>query len=467
VDTLDLPGFLCDFILTDFEGDQSGEVVALGCSDIDSLSTRWGAIFGIKDDRFESSPRTSFDIPSEAVVFDAGDIDGDGSPEILYLASDGLYAMEIDGIAASRPRLVIKTETMFLFPTPKSVSHWDFYKSTKVTGQSIILIPAIDVIRVYDFENGAVSGSHVIPFKTHGHASRARIAENRAARRLGFDFDLPFIDMLDYNGDGINDLYVINDDGDIDIFTRSFDGDFSRQPAIHMAGAFGGDSNAETEVLARDINGDGLGDLVVSRYTGGVKNLESKIEVYLCKTRGGHNRSPAFEHTIPNSAGVLFLSDINHDGRSDIVITAIRIGMTAMLKMLILNRVDLGLEVFLQQPGGTFPSTPSMSATMAVLADLNSGEINFAENIAVKADFNGDSLRDFLIETGDGVLNIYYGVAGGIFETEPGWIYPLPKPSSILAEDCDNDGISEIFAFYNDSPTDRDIIRVVHVGAGK
>lgn len=465
VDELALPGDLSDFIAVDFDGDSLREVLAFGCYQRDSIPSRWGAVYSMNNGRLDSAPIIRFDLPDHAVVFDIGDCDGDGKPEVLYLADDGLYSIKIDGLRVEKPKRIIETRTIFFLPTPRFASRWDFFRELSGDDRNIIIIPSIASVSVYYIENSAVKKSDDIFYKLHAHSSAPPIAESRTSNQLGFDFELPFFEFLDYDGDGIEDLYIIDDDSEVDIYIRSFNGSFSDKPVSKPGGRFrDGDIATHTEILARDINGDGLGDLVISSYTGGVKNLESKIEIYLCKTRGGHGDTASFEHTIPNSAGVLFLTDLNHDGRTDMVIPALRIGITALLKMLILNRVDLGLEVFLQQPGGVFPTTPSMSTTISASADLNSGQISFGGNIAASADFNGDRLSDFLIETGDGTLNIYYGSVGNVLEPEPGWTYQLPTPSSIIAEDCDNDGISEIFAFYNNSSTDRDIIRVIHVG---
>ncbi|MEE9554289.1 MAG: VCBS repeat-containing protein [candidate division Zixibacteria bacterium] len=467
IDELRLPGDLCDFITADFDGDSLLEVLAFGCYDRGSIPSRWGAAYFVNGGRFDTSQVIRFDIPDNAILFDTGDIDGDGRPEALYLADDGLYSIKIDRVGADEPRRIIQSKTIFLLPTPRFASHWDFFRELSGNDRNLVIIPSIASIGIYSIQNGVVKKSDDISYKLHAHSSSPAIAENRISNQLGFDFDLPFFEFLDFDGDGIEDLYIIDDDAKVDIYTRSFDGGFSDEPVSSIDGKYragNGENNAGIKILPRDINGDGLGDLVISSYTGGIKDLESKIEVYFCRSRGSHDSVASFRHTIPNSEAMLFLTDLNHDGRMDMVIPAFRMGITALLKMLVLNRVDLGLEIFLQQPGAIFPEIPSMSTAISTTIDLNSSQGYFGANIASGGDFNGDRLCDFLIETGDGTIDIYYGSVGNVLESEPGWTYQLPIPSSIIAEDCDNDGISEIFAFYNNAPTERDIIRVIHVG---
>jgi hypothetical protein len=134
------------------------------------------------------------------------------------------------------------------------------------------------------------------------------------------------------------------------------------------------------------------------------------------------------------------------------------------MKMLILSRLDLDLDIYLQGAGGRYPDEPSLSTSISAMVDLNSGNISYGENIAITGDFNGDNLSDFLIETGDGTLDIYFGAIGTVLADKPGWSYKLPKPSSIMAADCDNDGISEILAFYGSADVDHNKIRVVRIG---
>lgn len=467
VDELKLPGDLCDFIMTDIDGDSLREIIALTCDTSRTETGRKASVFYQSDHRYGLSPRIVIDLPENAVVFDTGDIDGDGRPELLYLAGDGLYAIAINSDGAGNPKRVITDDSIFLIHTPRSVAYWDFFKPQANTDRSIAIMPSLNVVNIYAISKGIISKSGEIPVQFKARSHGRSVSESRDLQQLAFDFRLPVFEMMDYNGDGIEDLYVI-DDGDVDIYTRSFDGSLSGQPVARTNGRFRqqtGDAVSYADIVARDINGDGLGDLLVSHYIGGVKNLESRIDVYLCRAREGHDSQPSFSRLIKNSAGMALLPDFNHDGRTDIVIPALKIGILALVKMLVLDHVDLGLEIFLQEPGGQFPAEPSMSTTIRASADLNSDNINFGNNIAAGGDFNGDGLCDFLVETGKGNLNIYFGTVGSVLAPEPGWRYRLPgQPSSILAVDCDNDSISEILAFYSGSSSDNGEIAVIHVG---
>ncbi len=466
VDELNLPGEISDFLMADFDGDSLLEILALCANGRGPEPFRKGCIFYQSGGAYRSDPDLVFDSPPDAVVFDTGDIDGDNQPEILYFSYDGLYAIKVTGGKIEDPRLIIEKTTIFHLPTSESVSYWDFYRVSPRSNRIFLLVPTFSGLSIYSVGKSGVALMADIPIRHRAAAHSPGIFEMRDKMAFTYRYSLPVVEFYDYNGDGVEDLFVI-DDTDISIFAGTFQGGFEKdpvdQPCERLWPEAKGD-DTDFNVQVKDINRDGLADLVVSQSRGGIKSLESNIRIYLCKIRDGYNETPSFSRNISNSAGMAYLHDLNNDGRIDIVIPALKIGITALMKMLILNRLDLGLDIYLQEAGGRYPDEPSLSTSISATVDLNAGNISLGENIAVTGDFNGDNLSDFLIETGDGTLDIYFGVAGTVLASNPGWSYKLPKPSSILAADCDNDGISEILAFYRSAQLDRDKIRVVRVG---
>ncbi len=466
VDELNLPGDLSDFIMADFNGDSLMEILALCTERLAPEPFRKGCLFYQSGGAYSSDPDFVFDIPHDAVVFDTGDIDGDNRPEILYLSYDGLYAMKVTDGKVEDPRLVLNRTTIFYLPTTESVSYWDFYRILPQSNRTFLLIPTFSSLSIYSVGTSGVEPVTDIPLQHRAAAQSPGIIEMRDRMALTYQYSLPVIEYYDYNGDGVEDMFII-DDTHMSIFAGTFHGGFKRDPVDHSyeklwPDAQGGDTEFILQV--EDLNRDGLADLIVSQIKGGVKSLESNIKIYLCNAHEGYNETPSFSRNISNSAGMAYLHDLNNDGRVDIVIPALKIGITALMKMLILSRLDLDLDIYLQGAGGRYPDEPSLSTSISAMVDLNSGNISYGENIAITGDFNGDNLSDFLIETGDGTLDIYFGAIGTVLAGKPGWSYKLPKPSSIMAADCDNDGISEILAFYGSADVDHNKIRVVRIG---
>lgn len=466
MEELNLPSELSDFLMADFNGDSLMEILAL-CADCSApVPLRKGCLFYQSGGAYKSDPDLVFDIPNDAVVFDTGDIDGDNRPEILYLSYEGLYAIKVTDSKVEAPRQVVGKTTIFYLPTTESVSYWDFYRISPQNNRTFLLIPTFSSLSIYAVDSSGVAPVTDIPIQHRAATHSAGISEMRDRRASTYLYSLPVIEFCDYNGDGIEDIFVI-DNTHMSIFAGTFQGGFIKKPVDRSYEKLWPDAEreySEFNLQVEDLNRDGLADLIVSQSSGGVKNLESNIKIYLCNVREGYNEIPSFSRNISNSAGMTYLHDLNNDGRVDIVIPALKIGITALMKMLILSRLDLGLDIYLQEVGGRYPDEPSLSTSISSMVDLNAGNISFGENIAITGDFNGDNLSDFLIETGDGTLDIYFGAIGTVLAKSPGWSYKLPKPSSIMAADCDSDGISEILAFYRSAEADRGQIRIMHVG---
>jgi hypothetical protein len=466
VEELNLPGDLSDYILVDFDGDDIEELLVFCSAGEHPDITRSGCLFRQLGGKFGSEPAAVFGIPEKAIIFDTGDVDGDGSPEIVYLSTDGMSYFDVTGGNILPGEPLIEEISVFNLRTAESAIHWDFFREMQRSDRALCVIPTINGLTLYTVRNGSVNFTGNVPMGFRASTVTPRLAEFRNISPLTYCIEVPSLEFGDYNGDGIDDMFVMYG-RDLSIYAGNLRGDFGDEPIAEPGSQLWtetGDYESENSLQVKDINGDGLADLVCTNNSGTISNLVSNISIHLCKPRGGYDQTPSFFHDISNSAGMAYIHDINNDGRDDMIIPSLKIGITALMKILILKRLDVGLNIFLQNAGGGYNREPSMTTNIAASADLSSGNISLGNNIAVAGDFNGDNLCDFLIETGQGRLDIYYGTVGSVLSDKVGWSYEIPRPSAILARDCNNDGISEIFAFYGSARTDRDKIRVIRVG---
>jgi hypothetical protein len=466
LEELNLPGDLSDYLLVDFDGDAKDELLAFCAADESSHKARSGCLFRQVNGKFGPEPVAIFDIPEKAILFDTGDVDGDGAPEITYLTTDGMSYFDVtDGNILPGQQLIAEI-SVFNLGTAESAIHWDFFREMQRGDRALCVIPTLDGLSLYTVRNGSISYTGNVPIGFRASTMAPRMSEFRNMSPLSYCIDVPSLEFGDYNGDGIDDMFVMYGK-DVSIYAGSLQGDYGAEPIARPSEQLWADiddSDSENNLQVKDINRDGLADLVLSNNRGSISKLVSNVSIHLCKPRGGYDQVPSFSHDISNSAGMAYIHDINNDGRDDMIIPSLKIGITALMKILILKRLDIGLNVFLQNASGGYDSEPSLTTNIAASTDLNSGNISLGSNIAVTGDFNGDNLCDFLIETGQGRLDIYYGTVGTVLSDKVGWSYRIPRPSAILATDCDDDGISEIFAFYGQARTDRDKIRVIRVG---
>src|SRR5262249_21595787 len=120
--------------------------------------------------------------------------------------------------------------------------------------------------------------------------------------------------IADFNRDGLPDVAVANfDSGDVSVLLGRGDGSFRPQLRLDA-------TSAAFDQSAGDCNGDGIADLAAIDSHGSV---DSTVAVLL--GRGDGTFQP--ERTFPGLTGASFpfsaitVADLNHDGKSDLVVS--------------------------------------------------------------------------------------------------------------------------------------------------
>ena len=209
----------------------------------------------------------------------------------------------------------------------------------------------------------------------------------------------------DFNGDGKQDLVVINYEGTVNVLLGKGDGAF--QPAILTSSG----TAAANDIATGDFNGDGKTDLALSL---------PGFSVGIMLGKGDGTFQPAVEY----SAGLLPLSiavaDFNGDGNADIVVA---------------NNVLAGggISVLLGNGDGTFQT--------AVHHDAGTDPFSVAVG-----DFNGDGKAD--VAVGDiASVNILLGNGDGTFQPFVTLSYTgAADNSALVVGDFNEDGKADIAA---------------------
>ena len=266
IDELNLAGNLSDFIMADFDGDFLQEILALCVDDNGTRPLRKGCIFSQANGGYKSDPDIIFDIPPDAVVFDTGDIDGDGNPEILYLSANGLYAIKVSKVGIEAPLKIVDRSTIFYLRTPESVSYWDFYRTIRKSGRAFIISPTVSGFSIYSIRDREIESSGDISIGFKAWASESGTSEARNMTPITYRCAIPNIEIFDYTGDGIEDLFVVNR-REVSIYAGTLRGEFSAEPVARPGDELWPEAsdNGEFNIQVRDLNGDGLADLVISQ----------------------------------------------------------------------------------------------------------------------------------------------------------------------------------------------------------
>lgn len=266
------------------------------------------------------------------------------------------------------------------------------------------------------------------------------------------------INLADLNGDGSPDLIMSTQH----VLFNNGDGHFGDVVSY-------GPTSSGRQIIAADLNADGLQDVAVANYT------SAKVGVMMNMGNGG--LAPMVNYATRNGPVALVAADLNGDGAQDLV-TANYAANPGTVSVLLNNgggtfapKVDFTVGDYLHSivaadmNGDGFLDLALTSAAYQqsyVLRNLGNG--TFASAVAydtwttntksiVAADLNGDGFKDLAVAGwGSDLLGILMNLGNGTFA--PVVHYSAPGgPSSIGAADLTGDGSLDLVvsAFYGNA----------------
>jgi hypothetical protein len=209
--------------------------------------------------------------------------------------------------------------------------------------------------------------------------------------------------VVDVNGDGIQDLVVLNDErggiGTISVLLGTVAGAF-KAPSVYSVGT------SPNDLAVADINGDHHPDLLA------VNTDDNTMSVLL--GNGDGTFQPQVTYPAGTTPAGIAVGDFNGDGKLDAVVT----------------NDQSGVSILLGNGDGTFQA-PIFTAEKGAFSP------------AAVADFNGDSKLDIVIanfEFNGNMLFVMFGNGDGTFQTPVSYTLPYFGPTWVQAADLDGDG---------------------------
>ena len=221
-------------------------------------------------------------------------------------------------------------------------------------------------------------------------------------------------------------------------------------------------------VSVRDHNGDGLPDILVeSTMSTGVFDKRNDLSLHLGRRQGDSLTYRATEDALLASEGLQYgvvAIDIDGDGLQDLLVRKVRLSFTRVIRALLSGNVSLRLNFFRMTPGGSYAGEPNYVARTDVHFSMSSGQIDVP---AVEvADFDGDGLKDLMMQTRPDRLILSRGVANADLFADDSRRFEVDLPRNgelVESGDVNDDGAADLIMRYTaaDGEQASHIVRVL------
>lgn len=224
-------------------------------------------------------------------------------------------------------------------------------------------------------------------------------------------------------------------------------------------------------VSVSDHNDDGLPDILVeSTMSTGVFDKRNDLGLHLGRREGDLLTYRDAEDALLASEGLQYgivATDIDGDGLQDLLVRKVRLSFTRVIRALLSGNVSLRLNFFRMTPDGTYAEKPNYVARTDVHFSMSSGQIDIP---AVEvADFDGDGLKDLMMQTRPDRLTLSRGVASADLFADDSSRFEVDLPRNgelVESEDINDDGRADLIMRYTtaDGEQASHIVRVLISG---
>lgn len=271
--------------------------------------------------------------------------------------------------------------------------------------------------------------------------------------------DVPKLALGDVDGDGRTDI-VSSTRHELRVFLRDEKGGFSFEPdrsiplrqvtpRDHIRGSGG------VAAEARDIDGDGRLDLLLSAVRGGLIDAKSAISIYL--NRGGQWDLSKPDQTLSSEASLASnaLVDLDGNGKSELLRLEIRFSVLEVIELLISREIDVDLAIHRWGAEGGYPTEPYARKTLSFPFSFETFRLLGFIPIA-NTDMNGDGMLDLVSSGGGEEIEIFLGSERGPFTHSPR-TQEMRTAGVLHLEDYDGDGLND-FLIFDPHNFDREIL---------
>jgi hypothetical protein len=462
---LAVEGDVLGVLPADLDGDGRLDLLAAYRTGLAPRQKRFLAVFWNQGRSFSARPDQVIPIDDDVTcAFDAADVDGRAGAEILTVTTRGVEARSVQGRHVEAPRALLATPTLFHQPLRGELPRLPLAQPVGEAGTVDLLVPAVGALEIFRRTPGGWARAARLPVTME---ARARGSGRGPSRRTGVlgaldvTYTFPAVTVTDANGDGRNDIVATLEDR-MAVYLQGPGFTFGDGPALQRD--FGArtaaeltDMSSSAAITVTDIDGDKVADLVVRKQVSrGITSAATTSFVYFGRRGPPKDCYPEKPDQVIRNEGAsgteVELFDVTGDGRTDLVVPSVNIGVMAIIRVLTTKTVKVNFQVFPFDPGKRrFAERPAAERELKFKLSL-SGESR-TQAVDMRGDYNGDRRPDVAFGTDDDELSVFAGTGGArLFDDDPVEEIAVPAFGIVEAVDLDHQGKSDMVLHY---PTTR------------